>query len=120
MAWPSAVAMRGISRFAIQLPRPAAGEDGALGPDDVDLPADQCQDAPAFALVGNQVDREAVLGNADRFAFADDADQGLGEFLASGVAEGMEDAGEGMAAFAREGQAMGIAGLLIEIRPPFQ
>ena len=40
-----------VGRFAVELPRPAAGEDRALRPDDVDVAVDQREQPDALAVV---------------------------------------------------------------------
>ena len=58
---------RRVGRLAVELPRPAGGQHHGPGPDEREpAPPVPDQDAPAAALVGQQVDGEAVLPDPDR------------------------------------------------------
>ncbi len=58
------------------------------------------------------------FGDANLLPAAHGVDEGLSEFLAGGIAHGVNDAGKGMAALAAERQIVWIAGLLVELRAP--
>ena len=53
-------------------------------------------------------------------ALAGGVDERRGQFLAGGVAVGVNDAGKTVSAFAAKGQVVGIARLLVKPRPPGQ
>lgn len=89
----------GIGGLAEELTRPAAGEDGALGPDEGDFALDEGDCADTLALIGEEIDDEGGFGDADGFAALNGVDEGLGKFFSGGVAVGVNDAGEGVTAF---------------------
>ncbi len=108
----------GVGGFAEELSGAAAGDDGALGPDEVDFALDGGERADALALIGEQVDDERHFRDADGFAGFDGVDEGLGEFFAGGVAVGVDDAGEAVTPFEAEGEVVGVAGLFVEVGAP--
>ena len=58
---------------------------------DGDLPGDERQDTDTAILAGQEIDHEAVLGDADRLAGSHRANEGVGQFHARGIAEGVEN-----------------------------
>ena len=111
----------GIGRFAIELPRPAAGQDRPPGPDHVDVAVDQRQHADAACL--HRVIRSiAKLFSEMRIVLeaAHLVDERLRQLLARRVAVGVEDARVAVPAFEAERQVVRVAGLLVEMRAPLQ
>ena len=90
--------------------------DRLLGPDErlavLGVPD---QRAAADALVREQVEREGVLARFRRSAAGGPLDDGPHDFLAGGVAQGMDDAVMAVAPFAAQRQC---ASLLVEVRAP--
>ena len=83
-----------------------------------DLPVDDGQRAYATVFVGNEIDHKRAGGNSDRFAAPGRVDERLRQLAPSGIAEGMNDAREAVAAFAGESQVVGVALLAIEVSAP--
>ena len=50
-----------------------------------------------------------VFGDLNRLARAEGVDEGLGKFLAGGIAVGVEDACDGVPAFEAKGEVVGVA-----------
>src|SRR5207253_9197016 len=69
-------------------------------------------------LGSDQVDDEALLGEANRVVTARFVDQRLRELPASGISVCMQDARVAVAAFQSKGEIVRVAGLLIKIRAP--
>ena len=114
----------GVGGFAVEDACAAGGEDGFAGEDHeeaaagaVFLPGDGA-DAAGFAFVdGDEVEDEGVFEDLDFVVCADLAGEGVGEFAAGGVAEGVDDAGGGVTAFAADGEAA--IDFAVEVGAPF-
>ncbi len=96
----------GIGRLAEDLAEPAAREDRRLRPDQLQPVArvmgDRAEHAAVAAFGGEQIDREALLEDADRSRRLRLRLERAGQFAAGGVAVGVHDAAAAMAAFASE------------------
>ena len=101
----------GIGRFAIELARPAGGQDRLLGPDHgLAVPAVPHQRAAADAVQRQQIEREGVLPDLDVARLFHAADHHAHDFLAGGVAQGVDDAVVAVSALAAQGQPAADAG----------
>ena len=108
---------RRVGRFPEELAGSARGQNDRSGPDQSPAPLSiPDQHATASALVGQEVDREAVGPQPDIGPGPDALDDRAHHFAAGLVAEGVDDPSVRMAPFAAEGD---MAVDLVEVSAPF-
>ncbi len=85
----------GVCGFTIEHARAAGGQNGLFSPDNALSAFNERYYAEATVVVigiGEKINRHAVLDDGDVLALANRADEGIGKFLARGVAEGVKNA----------------------------